>query len=120
MPGAHGRMETAVPSACVRPQQPVGARAVRERAQGCRFCAEGQGHRRAPAAGTAYRSGVNKPSRHQESQEMAKAGKHPTQPLAMSAPRGCSSAWQDSTAHLFRRPHVAANTVWDALVTVPG
>lgn len=51
---------------------------------------------------------------------MAKAGEHPAQPLAMSAPRGCSSAWQDSTAHLFRRSRVAANTMWDALVTVPG
>lgn len=46
-PCAHGGTETTVPSARLRPQQHTGARAVQEQAQGCPFCAEGQG----PAAG---------------------------------------------------------------------
>lgn len=37
-----------VPSAHVRAQQPVGAWAAQEQAQGCPFCAEGQGYRRTP------------------------------------------------------------------------
>lgn len=62
-------------------------------------------------------SWVKNPSRHQESQQSSQTKEHPTQPLAVSALRGCSRAGQHCPS-LLRRPRVSVDTMQDTVVVV--